>query len=60
MVFLVPLGSMLAGCMERPVCGIEALFYQFQCSTRHHLGSVGWQSTLVRCIHFIDECYGEL
>ena len=36
------LGGVLAGHMERPVCGIEALFYQFQCSTCHHLGSVGW------------------
>ena len=59
-VVLVPLGCMLAGHMEKPECGIEALFYQFQCSTHRHLGSVGWQSILVVSVHFPDEYYGEL
>ena len=59
-VVLVPLGSMLASRMEKPVCGIETLFYQFQCSTHRHLGSVGWQSILVISVHFPDEYYGEL
>ena len=60
MVVLVPLGGMLAGRMERLVCGIEALFCQFQCSTHHHLGSVGWLSIPVISVHFPDEYYGEL
>ena len=54
------LGGMSAGHMERPVCGIEALFCQFQCSTRRHLGLVGWRSTPVISIHFPDEYHGEL
>ena len=59
-VVLVPLGGMLASRMEKPVCGIETLFYQFQCSTHHHLGYVGWQSIPVISIHFPEEYYGEL
>ena len=59
-VVLVPLGGMLAGHMGRPVCGIETLLYQFQCSTHRHSGSVGWQSILVISVHFPDKYYGEL
>ena len=40
-VVLVTLISVLAGHMKRLVCSIEALFYQFQCSTHRYLGSVG-------------------
>ena len=60
MVVLVPLGGVLASHMERPVCGIETLLYQFQCSTHCHSGSVEWQSILVVSVHFPDEYYGEL
>ena len=59
-VVLAPLGSVLASHMERPVCGIGTQLYQFQCSTHHHSGSVGWQSILVISICFPDEYYGEL
>ena len=40
-VVFVTLSGVLAGHMQRPVCGIVALFYQFQCSAHHHLSSVG-------------------
>ena len=43
-----------------PVCGIETLLYQFQCSTRHHSDSVEWQSIPVISVCFSDEYYGEL
>ena len=54
------LGGMLAGHMVRPVCGIETLLYQFQCSTHHHSGSVEWQSIPVISFHFPHDYYGEL
>ena len=59
-VVLVLLGSMLAGHMERLVCGIKTLLYQFQCSTCHHSGSVEWLNIPVISIHFPDEYCGEL
>ena len=54
------LGGVLASRMEKLVCGIETLFYQFQCSTHRHLGSVGWRSIPVISVRFSDEYYGEL
>ena len=60
MVVLALLGGVLVSHMERPVCGIETLLYQFQCSTHHHSDSVEWQSIPVISIHFPDEYYGEL
>ena len=59
-VVLAPLGGVLVSCMEKPVCGTEALFYQFWCSNHCHLGSVGWQSIPVVSVCFPDEYYGEL
>ena len=59
-VVLAFLGGMLAGHMERPVCGIKTLLYQFQCSTHHHSGSVEWLDIPVISVHFPDEYCGEL
>ena len=59
-VVLALLGDVLAGHMEKPVCVIETLLYQFQCSTRCHSGSAEWQSIPVISVPFPDEYYGEL
>ena len=57
---LVVVLALLGSHMERQVCGIKTLLYQFQCSTHHHSGSVEWQSIPVISVCFPDEYYGEL
>ena len=59
-VVLALLGSVLVGHMEKPVCGIKTLLYQFQYSTCHHQASVEWQSIPDVSVHFPDAYCGEL